>query len=260
MGDRVAVLSAGLLQQLAHAADALRPAGERVRRLLHGLAGDESVRRVDLGAGGAREGLGRLPGASAPGGLCRRKPALAGGDKRGIIVGIRPESLTAARRGPALSRDAASPSTSSSSKRSATSGSCTSRPTRRPSAARCPRAGGRRGSGVRLWRRGDQRHAGGKRRRSHRPSRSRRRGRTADVQGGRQALHFFDPATGAAIEECRRLTDKAARAGRAVWFVAGSQHLYGEDAIGQVDAHARRSPRRSTAPPRSPSGSSTSRW
>ena len=41
MGDRVAVLRFGKLQQFAVAQRALRPAGQRVRRRLHRLARDE---------------------------------------------------------------------------------------------------------------------------------------------------------------------------------------------------------------------------
>ena len=44
MGDRVAVLKDGRLQQVDTPLRPLRPAGERVRRGLHGLAGDESDR------------------------------------------------------------------------------------------------------------------------------------------------------------------------------------------------------------------------
>ena len=94
MGDRVAVLKDGYLQQLALPQTLYdRPANGFVASFMGSR--DESVRRVDLGARGEREGLGRLlQAASAPAGARRRRPALAGGDKRGIIVGIRPESLT----------------------------------------------------------------------------------------------------------------------------------------------------------------------
>ena len=44
MGDRVAVLKDGVLQQVDTPKDALPPAGQRVRRRLHRLAGDEPVR------------------------------------------------------------------------------------------------------------------------------------------------------------------------------------------------------------------------
>ena len=44
MGDRVAVMRKGELQQVADAADALRPAGQPLRRRLHRLAGDEHGR------------------------------------------------------------------------------------------------------------------------------------------------------------------------------------------------------------------------
>ena len=44
MGDRVAVMRKGELQQVADAAGALRPAGQSLRRRLHRLARDEHGR------------------------------------------------------------------------------------------------------------------------------------------------------------------------------------------------------------------------
>ena len=51
MGDRVAVLRGGTLQQLADAAGALRAPGEPVRRVVHRLAADEPLRSDGLRAG-----------------------------------------------------------------------------------------------------------------------------------------------------------------------------------------------------------------
>ena len=45
MGDRVAVLDRGVLQQCAHAEGPVHPSGEPVRRRLHRLTGDEPARR-----------------------------------------------------------------------------------------------------------------------------------------------------------------------------------------------------------------------
>ena len=51
LGDRVAVLRDGTRAAVRHARAALRRAGERVRRGVHGLAGDEPRRRARLRGG-----------------------------------------------------------------------------------------------------------------------------------------------------------------------------------------------------------------
>ena len=59
MGDRVAVLKDGFLQQVDTPAEPLRPADEPVRRRVHRLAVDEPVRGiVTVDAAAARSSVG----------------------------------------------------------------------------------------------------------------------------------------------------------------------------------------------------------
>ena len=54
MGDRIAVMSDGVLQQVAPPQDPLRPAGQHLRGRLPGQPGDEPHRRGDRRVGGRR--------------------------------------------------------------------------------------------------------------------------------------------------------------------------------------------------------------
>jgi multiple sugar transport system ATP-binding protein len=94
MGDRVAVLKDGHLQQLA-LPQALydRPANVFVASFMGSPAMNLYEASVSGPAENAKVSLGAQE-LQLPEELCRRKPALAGADRRGIIVGIRPESLT----------------------------------------------------------------------------------------------------------------------------------------------------------------------
>ena len=86
MGDRVAVLKDGLLQQVRHPARHVREAGERVRRGLHRLPGDEPDRGADRR--GRREV--RRPGRP---GLPRRARRGLRRRREALTVGVRPESF-----------------------------------------------------------------------------------------------------------------------------------------------------------------------
>jgi len=101
MGDRVAVLRGGVLQQLAPPQVLYdRPANLFVASFM----GSPAMNLYEASVSGTQEtatlALGGQELRLTPA-LCRRKPALAGGDRRGIIVGIRPESLTVPSNGAA---------------------------------------------------------------------------------------------------------------------------------------------------------------
>ena len=84
LGDRVAVLKRGILQQLATPARALRAAGQPVRRRVHRLAADELP---------ARDGRGRRR-SSLPFGTVSDPAGEGRGGRQGkglLIAGIRPE-------------------------------------------------------------------------------------------------------------------------------------------------------------------------
>ncbi len=101
MGDRVAVLKDGLLQQLALPQTLYdRPANVFVASFM----GAPAMNLYDASVSGPVEGATLSIGSQQlhlPEELCRRKPVLMGGDGRGIIVGIRPESLTVPGNGDA---------------------------------------------------------------------------------------------------------------------------------------------------------------
>ena len=130
MGDRVAVIRKGELQQVDTPADALRAPGQPVRRRVHRLAGDEPVRRharrATATALAVEFGGFRLPVPDEVArARARRSRGYAG---RTIVLGIRPEDMEdavarvrRARRPPHHARP------SSCARRSAPTSSCTSR-------------------------------------------------------------------------------------------------------------------------------------
>jgi multiple sugar transport system ATP-binding protein len=101
MGDRVAVLKDGLLQQLALPQMLYdKPANLFVASFM----GAPAMNLYEAAVSGPAESVKVKLGSQElqlPEELCRRKPALAAGDARGIIVGIRPESLTVPANGAA---------------------------------------------------------------------------------------------------------------------------------------------------------------
>ena len=101
MGDRVAVMRKGELQQVGRPADAVRPPGQPLRRRLHRLAGDEHARRDRRDAAtaaspspSAAQTLSIDPASTA------ERPALPQYDGRTVILGIRPEHLEEASLAP----------------------------------------------------------------------------------------------------------------------------------------------------------------
>ena len=125
MGDRVAVLKDGLLQQCRHPAPDVRPPGQRLRRRLHRLPRDEPARR----AGHRRRRAVRRR---------RLTPSRASTLKDAgshVTVGVRPEDLDLTDGpGPRRSR-------STSSRSSAPTPTSTARP--RPAGRRRRRGGAR---------------------------------------------------------------------------------------------------------------------
>ena len=92
MADKIVVMNAGHIEQVGAPLDALRPAGEPLRRRVHRLAGDEPDPRRRAPGGGGRRPRGMLPLAGRPG---RREEGSA------VVYGIRPEHLALADDGPA---------------------------------------------------------------------------------------------------------------------------------------------------------------
>ena len=101
MGDRVAVMNRGVLQQFGQSATrALSRAGEPVRGEFHRLARHQPAQgrllsgenTVELSLGNERLKL--------PASLLERKPAIADYVGRTVAVGLRPETLTVGEPGP----------------------------------------------------------------------------------------------------------------------------------------------------------------
>ena len=106
MGDRVAVLRAGTLQQVRQSADALRQPKEPVRRRLHGLPRDEPL-RGHVGEG-ASFGSHRQPANRRCRGASRRETRRCAATPGGpVVVGIRPEDLPLLRSDDARSGSSA---------------------------------------------------------------------------------------------------------------------------------------------------------
>jgi multiple sugar transport system ATP-binding protein len=119
LGDRVAVMRAGVIQQVGVAEDAVRGPGEPVRRGLHRLSGDE------LPAGHRRRRLDQAPFGEAP---AAEGAAGKVGLGKEVIAGMRPGALRGRGRGRGARhpRDEASPPTSRSWSRWAPSSTRTS--------------------------------------------------------------------------------------------------------------------------------------
>ena len=127
MADRIVVMHDGVHRADRHAARALRPAGQPVRRAVHRLAGDEHRARARCAAtngDGARRDAGRRP-------LAARRGAPAP-TARPVAYGVRPEHLDARRR----RASAACPARSSSSSRPAPKPSCSCASATRRSSSR----------------------------------------------------------------------------------------------------------------------------
>jgi len=94
MGDRVAVLKDGHLQQLALPQTLYdQPANLFVASFM----GSPAMNLYSASVSGVADGATLAVGSQElrlTADLCRRKPGIANGDSRGVIVGIRPESLT----------------------------------------------------------------------------------------------------------------------------------------------------------------------
>ena len=127
MGDRVAVLRDGTLQQLAAPQDLYeQPANLFVASFI----GSPAMNLYEAAVSGPADRLVLSLGSqrlALPAELAQRRPGLAATERK-LVVGIRPEHLTVAPPG-ARARER-SPCGPSSSRRSATSRSSTSRPTR----------------------------------------------------------------------------------------------------------------------------------
>ena len=94
MGDRVAVMRKGELQQVDDAAGALRPAGQPLRRRLHRLPGDEHARGARSSGGTAATSVAaRRQQLALDEETVATHPALQDYEGRDVIVGIRPEDL-----------------------------------------------------------------------------------------------------------------------------------------------------------------------
>ena len=93
MGHRVAVLKDGILQPGRHPADPVRQAGQRVRRRLHGLAGDEPA---DRAAGRRRRHSWATRPSRCLAACCPRRPAAG---LKEVTFGVRPENITLGDQG-----------------------------------------------------------------------------------------------------------------------------------------------------------------
>ena len=87
LGDRIAVMRAGRVQQVGRPTRPIRASGQPVRRELHRLSVDELPTR----AARRRHAPHPYRRSEIPDGLRSRLESGRGGGRRGVIVGIRPE-------------------------------------------------------------------------------------------------------------------------------------------------------------------------
>jgi multiple sugar transport system ATP-binding protein len=93
LGDRVAVMRAGVLQQIAAPQDLYdEPVDMSVAGFIGSPAMNMVVARFDVDAGGAAVSFGRHR-LGVPEIVLRKRPALAGYAGRGVVLGIRPEDM-----------------------------------------------------------------------------------------------------------------------------------------------------------------------
>ena len=94
LASRIAVMHQGAVQQFAEPRDGLRPAGQHVRRRLHGLAGDElhpgRAASTTAGAGVSAAGWPTAPPPSLPLPPSDARRPSAGPQ---VVLGIRPEHI-----------------------------------------------------------------------------------------------------------------------------------------------------------------------
>ena len=98
LADRVVVMNDGSIEQIAHAAGALSPSENALRRRLHRLAGDEfhALPRWKENGSELRVRLSDAISLPVPASRVARYRSLAGKE---LIFGLRPEHITEPRRG-----------------------------------------------------------------------------------------------------------------------------------------------------------------
>ena len=205
MGDRVAVMRKGELQQVAEPAGALRPAGQPLRRRLHRLACDEH------GRGDARaRSNGHLAATTGSHAIAlddetiATRPALESYVGSDVILGIRPEDLEDAALVPDTpGRPASHGNRPACASRSARRSWCTSRSTRRPALTEDVRELAQDMDAVAIQSLDDDADKTTFVGRFNARSRV-REGEVAEVAVDTRTLHFFDPETGLGIYDTTR--------------------------------------------------------
>ena len=202
MGDRVAVIKQGRLQQVDVAAGALRPPGEPVRRRVHRLAGDEH------GRGRARARRRRGGGVAFGGSTLALDPEVV--SQPGRLRSFEGRAGHRRASGPRTSRTPRSTSDAPPDRRLTATG----QPARGAGLGGARALHGRRAAGA------DRRHARARARRRRRRARSRaargtvarssrgsahaprrRSATTSSSSSTPSRMHFFDPETGSRIDD-----------------------------------------------------------